>query len=218
MAFEDIPDFETKMGQLSDLSKKVGLEEKYDWLTYTTDSNKYLIVNFSNGLSDVLGVDSYRKAFQNIEKAEEFDNIIGDLQQLDIQVERNYVIQMLLPWSTVEEISVSEFPLATMIEYNVPINKIESFDTAIGTLADLLKKTKYPYPLESNRGSIGGYGTVAFVWFYDNRNDFFGKNNLLQWMKEHKRMEKFQSIMEIMEKTYRSKNTYNFDYQKALSY
>ncbi len=215
---EDVPGFEKDMSALGKLSKESKLEEKYDWLTYKSNSDQYLIVNFSSDFSDVLTIEKYRKGFQEKGAGESFGAILDALQQRNIVIDKSCIIQMLLPWSTVREISVSEFPLATMVEYQVPTKNIEGFDDAMREFAALLKKTEYPYPLESNRGSLGAHGTMTLVWFYDDRDAYFGNNNLLNWMGRYGSQEAFQSIMETIEGLSRSTKTYHFDYQKQLSY
>lgn len=215
---DDVSDFERGLKTLSELSKQVGLEEKYDWLTYKSDNGQYLIVNFSSGITDALTLAGYREGFQKKEKGEVFDTIRDTMLQRDISVDKNHLIQMLLPWSTVREISVLEFPLATMVEYQVPIKNIEDFDGAMRKLVALLKKVEYPYPLESNRGSLGAYGTMTLVWFYDDRNAYFGNNSLNDWMDRYDKQEEFSAIMETIKGLSLSTKTYNFSYQKLLSY
>ncbi len=215
---KDVVAFEKGMGELSKLSKKVKLGENYDWLTYTSDTGQYLIINFSTGLDDVLTIESYRNAFHKKGASKPFDTILNSILQLDILVERNYLKQMLLPWSTVREISVSEFPLATMVEYQIPTKNIEAYDSTMRQLVALLKKVEYPYPLESNRGSLGAYGVMTLVWFYDDRNDYFGKNSLLNWMEKHGDKKELLSILNAFKNISESTRTYNFRYKKLLSY
>ncbi len=214
----DVASFEQGMGLLRELSKEVNFTENFDWLTYKSDTDQYLIINFSNGLEDVLTIEGYRNAFHEKGAGKAFDALMKAMADLSISVERNYIIQMLLPWSTVKAISVSEFPLATMIEYDIPTNDIEQFDITMRELVALLKKTNYPYPLESNRGSIGAYGTMALVWFYDDRDDYMGKNNLLDWMERHGAKQTLQSIMNTLNSISESTRTYNLRYKKTLSY
>jgi len=215
---EDKVDFEGGMQALGSLSKKVQLDEKFDWLTYKSNTNQYLVITFSDGLEDVLTLNDYQKTFQEKGSGESFRKTIQAMAKLDITVDKNYIIQMVLPWSTVEGISVYQFPLATMVEYVIPTDDIEQFDTAMRQLAVLLEETKYPYPLESNRGNIGAYGTMALVWFYDNRDNFLGRNSLLKWMDEHGQTEAFQKIMQTLETISSSTVEYRFDYQKMMSY
>lgn len=218
VSHQDVANFERDMGLLRKLSKEGKLEENFDWLTYKSDTDQYLIINFSNGLDDVLTLEGYRNAFYEKGTGKAFDALIKSMADLNISVERNYIIQMLLPWSTVAAISVSEFPLATMTEYDIPTNTIEQFDVAMRQLVALLKKTEYPYPLESNRGSIGAYGTMALVWFYDDRDDYMGKNNLLNWMERHGATQALQSILNTLNSISESTRTYNLRYEKSLSY
>jgi hypothetical protein len=215
---EDVNAFEKGMGELSSLSKSVQLDEKYDWLTYKSDNDRYLVVNFSNGPEDVLTINDYRNAFDAKGSGKAFETILQSIQGLGILAEKNYIIQMLLPWSTAEAISVSEFPLATMVEYSISTHNIEQFDVAMRQLTALLKKTKYPYPLESNRGHVGAYGTMALVWFYDSRSDYLGKNNLLHWMEKHRASKELQAIMNKIERISESTRTYHLDYKKLLSF
>ncbi len=215
---DEVSDFEGDMNALRKLSKQVPLGEQYDWLTYKSDQGQYLIVNFSGGISDALTLDTYRKAFRKKGVGEAFDTIVEALLRRNISVDRNYLIQMLLPWSTVREISVSEFPLATMVEHQIPTKNMEGYDSVMRKLVALLKKVEYPYPLESNRGSLGAYGTMTLVWFYDNREAYFGNNSLMKWMSRHGRQEEFQAIMETIEGLSIATKSYNFSYQKQLSY
>ncbi len=215
---EDVPNFERDMYALSKLSKQVELEEEYDWLTYKSDTDQYLIVNFSSGISDALTLDSYRKGFHEKGEGEAFDVILDALKQRNIVIDKNCLIQMLLPWSTVREISVSEFPLATMVERQVPPQNIEGYDSAMRKLVALLKKVEYPYPLESNRGALGAYGTMTLVWFYDDRDAYFGNNSLMEWMGRRGHEGECQAIMETIEGLSLSTKTYNFSYQGLLSY
>jgi len=85
-------------------------------------------------------------------------------------------------------------------------------------LAILLKKVGYPYPLESNRGSVGAYGTMNLVWFYDDRDAYFGKNSLLEWMDRQGGHDECRAIMETIKKLSRFTKTHHFDYQKEMSY
>ena len=215
---EDIPNFETDMNAFSKLSKQVELEEEYDWLAYKSDTGQYLIVNFSSGIADALTLDSYRKEFHEKGEGEAFDVILDALKQRNIVINKNCLIQMLLPWSTVREISVSEFPLATMVERQVPTKNIEGYDSAMRKLVALLKNVEYPYPLESNRGALGAYGTMTLVWFYDDRDAYFGNNSLMEWMRRRGHQEECQAIMETIVGVSLSTKTYHFDYQKELSY
>jgi hypothetical protein len=68
---------------------------------------------------------------------------------------------MILPWSTISEMSVSEFPLAEMVEYSYSLKNINEIDSILRKIVTLLKDTKYPYPLEGNRGSLW-----AYIWLY----------------------------------------------------
>ncbi|UZR98503.1 hypothetical protein [Chondrinema litorale] len=77
----DVLKFEDTMKSISVLAKSNKLNEKYDWLTYTSDSGKYLIVNFSSGTGDILQIKDYRLAFQNSESKVEFDKAIEKLKQ-----------------------------------------------------------------------------------------------------------------------------------------
>ena len=215
---DEVSNFERDMNALSKLSKQVELGEQFDWLTYKRDNGQYLIVNFSSGISDALTIDQYRTGFKEKGVEQAFDTIMDALLQRTISIDKNHLIQMLLPWSTVREISVSEFPLATMVEYQIPTKNIEDHDSAMRKLVALLKKVKYPYPLESSRGSLGAYGTMTLVWFYDSRDAYFGKNSLLNWMARHGSQEEFQTVMEKIEGLSLSTKAYHFSYQKQLSY
>ncbi len=215
---DEVSDFERDMSALSELSKQVELEEQFDWLTYKSDLGQYLIVNFSSAISDALTIDGYRKEFRRKGVGKAFDTIVDALLQRTISIDKNHLIQMLLPWSTVREISVSEFPLATMVEHQIPTKNIEEFDGAMRKLVALLKKVEYPYPLESNRGSLGAYGTMTLVWFYDDRDAYFGNNNLLNWMARKGNQEEFQALMETIEGLSLSSKAYHFSYQKQLGY
>ena len=125
---------------------------------------------------------------------------------------------MLLPWSTVKEISVSEFPMAKMIEYKIKADKTDVFDEEIRKLVKILKETKYPYPLEGNRGSLGAYGTMTLVWFYDDISDFNGIKSLDNWVEKHNRKKEVQIILETINEISESRNMYNLSYKKELSY
>ncbi len=218
VASDDVPEFEKNMSGLSGLSRKIQIGEEYDWLLYKSDSGEYLLVNFSDGIEDILTLDHYRKKFHEHKAGAEFDRAIESIKQLDISLDRNYIKQMLLPWSTVEEISVSEFPLATMIEYRIQTDKIDEFDAEMRKFAKLLKETDYPYPLEGNRGSVGAYGVATWVWFYDDRTDYEGKNNLLDWMSRHNRMEELMAVLNKIGELAKSKKVYHLRYKKELSY
>ena len=214
----DISEFEEQLRKIAKLSQKIKLEIDYEWLTYKSDSQQYLFVNFSNGIKDILTLADYRKKFQLYNLEKEFDEYIHSIYQLDVLVNKNYIKQMLLPWSTVEQISVNEFPLTTMVEYKVHSNKINEFDNQIRKLVKVLKKTNYPYPLEGNRGFVGAYGTMTLVWFYDNRNDFEEKNKLSEWVKQYNKSEELQSILDKINELTDTKKVYKLTFKKELSY
>ena len=50
----DISEFEEQLRKIAKLSQKIKLEIDYEWLTYKSDSQQYLFVNFSNGIKDIL--------------------------------------------------------------------------------------------------------------------------------------------------------------------
>ncbi len=210
--------FKKNMSRLSKLAKQATLEEDYDWLLYESSEGQFLIVNFSYGLADVLTIDKYRQVFSKKGLKEEFDEIIDALGQLAIHVESNYMKEMLLPWSTVAQMSVAEFPLAQMIEFEININKLDAFDIEMRKLVKLLKATNYPYPLEGNRGALGGLGTMTLVWFYTEHDLFSGKESVENWMKEKKRFKELNQILTNLDNMTLSKKTYVLDYQRTMSY
>lgn len=218
IAKNDMPSFENNLSKIVKLSRSIELEEDYEWLTYISDSGQYLFVNFSYGIEDILTIDSYRKKFRQNNAEKEFDTIIQSIYQLDVSVLKNYIKQMLLPWSTVQQISVAEFPLTKMVEYKVHSDKMIEFDREIRKLVKILKETNYPYPLEGNRGAIGGYGTMTLVWFYDNRIDFEGKNKLSDWVARHNRMDELESILTKVNELSEYQTVYNLTYREELSF
>ncbi|UZR98505.1 hypothetical protein [Chondrinema litorale] len=125
---------------------------------------------------------------------------------------------MLLPWSTVKEISVTEFPFSKMIEYQISADKMDEFDFQIRRLVKILKETKYPYPLEGNRGFLGAYGKMTLVWFYDSATNFKGYNNLLEWVKKYDREIELHTVLSKINEITKSSYTYNLTYKKDLSY
>ncbi len=110
-------EFEKNLNSLSKFAKKVKLNENYDWLLYESNKGQYLTANFSEGIKDILTAEDYRTAFQNQNLGIGFEKAIESIKDIGITSDKNYLKQMLPPWSTVEQISVSEFPLAHMIEY-----------------------------------------------------------------------------------------------------
>lgn len=165
----DVKEFENQITFLSQLANQYQLHEDYDWLTYTSDSGEYLIVNFSTGIDNILQIKDYKKTFEKDSLDDKFSKVLDSIKQLRVSLKKNYIKEMILPWSTVKQISVSEFPLATMVEYQIPTYKIDEYDMCLRALVKLLKDINYPYPLEGNRGSLGAYGKMTLVWFYDNR-------------------------------------------------
>lgn len=214
----DVTEFKKHMKALSKLAKDIKLEEDYDWLLYKSDKSEYLLINFSNGIHDILTLSDYKEEFHRNKTDKEFDKIISSISKLDISVKNNYIKEMLLPWSTVEQISVSEFPLATMEEYLLSMDKIDQLDTEIRKLVGILKETDYPYPLEGNRGSVGAYGTITLVWFYDDFDKFYGSNSLYNWMARNNKKKELQSILNNINGIAESRKTYKLTYKKELSY
>jgi hypothetical protein len=214
----DALEFEASMNSLSKLARRAKLKEDYDWLVYKTDSDQYLIVNFSNGIKDVLTLKDYRIEFQNQKVGIEFEKAVESIKHLGITSDRNYIKQMVLPWSTVEQISVSEFPLAEMIEYKIKANKIDVFDKEIRKLVGILKETKYPYPLEGNRGSLGAYSTMTLVWFYNDIIEFKGVKSIDNWMEKQNRKKEVQKIIKNINGISESKKVHTLTYKKKLSY
>ncbi|WP_411029493.1 hypothetical protein [Spongiimicrobium sp. 3-5] len=209
--------FEKNMGHLASLAKKAKLNERFDWLTYISDTQEYLIVNFSDGIPDVLSLKGYRDEFYKQGLGVAFDQALDSLNSLGIGVGFNYVKEMILPWSTVTEISVAQFPLSKMMVYEISMNKLDAFDVQIRKLAGLLKETAYPYPLESSRGSVGAYGKVILVWFYDDLEVFEGVQNLTLWMQKRDKLQELTEIQTKIKSIISSEEVYRLTYNKELS-
>ena len=215
---DDADEFEKNMKSVATLAKKINLGEALDWLVYTSDSNDYLIVNFSIGIHDVLTLNDYKVEFNRHNVGKEFNQAMESINKLGVSFNKNYVKEMLLPWSTVKQISVSEFPRAKMVEYKIAANKLNTFDNEIRKLVRMLKETNYPYPLEGSRGSVGAYGKVTLVWFYEDRAKYEGDNNLINWVTRHNRTDELKAILDEIGRISQSKEIYNFSYKKELSY
>ncbi len=206
------------LSNISTLSKKIGLDERFDWLTYEINQGKYLIVNFSNGAEDVLKSEDYITTFSQSEEGYAFGKLVSDLMACDLQISRHFLKEMIKPWSTVDGISVSEFPKTTLIEYHVPINYFGAFDQLARMLASLLQEVNYPYPLEGNRGMIGSYGRTFLVWFYDDQLDETIEEHLQNWMDVSGRLDDYLAIKESLDDLASHKEEMDLIYLKELSY
>ncbi len=206
------------LSDISTLSKNIGLDERFDWLTYEINQGKYLIINFSDGVEDALKSDNYIAAFSQSEEGYGFGKSVSDLMACDLHITRHFLKEMVKPWSTVEGISVSEFPKTTLVEYQIPINYYGAFDQLARMLASLLQEVNYPYPLEGNRGAIGSYGRTFLVWFYDDQLDEAIEEHLQNWMDVNGRLDDYLAIKESLDDLASQKEEIDLVYLKELSY
>lgn len=205
----DVAALKKSMEAISILSKQIELEETYEWLLYSAGYNQFLIINFSEGTEDILTVTSYTNRFKNTKAYQAFLNEIAILKSLKIKIVFNLLKEMILPWSTIEEISVNEFPLATMEVYEYATSSAESLDIKLRNRAKELKNNNFTYPLEVSRGSVGAYGRLFLVWFYDNQNKYKSEKNILS---------EYQDIQEEINTIATPKKVYNLIYKPKLSY
>ncbi len=214
---KDDANFQKHLKTIADKAKEFKIDYEYDWLTYQTENDEYLIVNFSDDLKSILTLYDYQKVFINANYGQLFDNAMRKLSMLDINVKFNYVKEMILPWSTVAEMSVSEFPYAEMIEYEFSSQSLDKIDIVLRKLSKLLLESDYPFPLETSRGSLGAYGKITLVWFYPDTSNFDGMNTPKDWMKNKDKLKEYNLILNEIESLINSRKTFKLSYQKKLS-
>ncbi|WP_299434555.1 hypothetical protein [uncultured Aquimarina sp.] len=210
--------FEKAISKLSLLAKEIKLKEDLDWLVYKFGTNKYLFINFSMDMGDVLKLKNYQDEFSKVGKATEFEIIIHELKFCEFVITRNFLQEMLLPWSSVKAISVTKHPLTTMIEFSIYPKYMNEFDQRTRQLAKLLKETNYSYPLEGNRGSLGAYSSVFHIWFYDDEMQGDINDHLEDWIAKKGKLQEFKTIMKSIETTIHLKKEYQLKYLPNLSY
>ena len=73
---------------------------------------------------------------------------------------------MLLPWSTVAEMSAAEFLLTEMLKHSYSQEDVYQIDKTIRQMVTILKEAEYSFALKGNRGSIGAYSKLylAGLW------------------------------------------------------
>ncbi|MCD2259495.1 hypothetical protein [Psychroserpens luteolus] len=214
---EDDVNFKKHLKTIADKAKEFKIDYEYDWLTYKTEKGEYLIVNFSDDLKSILTLSDYRKVFTIANSGQAFNKAISEISMLDVNVKFNYVKEMILPWSTVSEMSVSEFPYAEMIEFKISSQSFNKIDKVLRQLSKLLKDSNYPFPLETSRGAIGAYGKITLVWFYDDTDNFNGMDTPKGWMKNKGKLKEYNSLLnEFLTLTDKRKN-YKLSYVKELS-
>lgn len=214
----DTSKFETALSRLTTLAQESELPEDFDWLVYESDEKEYLIISFSNGLDDVLKLDDYQTAFQKRDEKVAFDAILNSLKTCHFIVTKNFLQEMLLPWSTVKEIATSKHPLTTMVEYKVYPNNRDKFDDYTRQLVKLLKETEYPYPLEGNRGAFGAYSSLFHIWFYDSGMNEGIYENIEKWMTKKGKSNEYESIGKSIAKVVISQKEYHLVYHPKMSY
>jgi|GEM_PF-3087332 len=214
---KDIISFENHLQTIADKAKDFKIDYEYDWLIYKSENDEYLIVSFSDDLNSILTIHDYRKVFIKANSGKLFDENISNLSKLDINIKFNYTKEMILPWSTVAEMSVSEFPYAEMIEYEISLQSLSKIDKVLREFSKLLIESKYPFPLETSRGSIGAYGKITLVWFYANTNNFNGMDSPKDWMESKGKLKEYNTLLnEFLALTHNSKSL-KLSYQKKLS-
>jgi len=218
VAADDLQVFESSLTTISSLAKKNELAETYDWLTYKTAPGQFLFITFSIGLNDLLTIESYKRQFSQSPDSLEFKKALDNLGACGIQVEDNHILEMILPWSTVSEISASVHPNATMSVFNIRPNSFEQFDQTMRDMVTLLKEVDYPFPLESNRGGLGAYGSVALVWFYNKTMTQNIYDDIEEWMMERDRLTAWSKYMKAIEEMKISRKDWHPRFQKDLSY
>lgn len=214
---KDKNDFKNYLKKLADRAKEFKINYEYDWLTYESEKGEFLIVNFSDDLESILTLNDYRNVFSDANSSQLFDVTIQGLQSLNIDVKFNYTKEMILPWSTVAEMSVSEFPYAEMIEYNTNTQSLEKLNNVLRKFSRLLLEANFPFPLESSRGSLGAYGKITLVWFYDDPANFESEKTLQNWMKKHGKLEEYNALRNDIQILTTVSKTFRLSYQKELS-
>ncbi len=209
--------FQNLLKKIADKAKEFKIDYEYDWLTYKSDKGEYLIVNFSDDFNSILKLNDYRRVFTKAESGQLFSHTIEELSKLDVDVKFNYVKEMILPWSTVAEMSVSEFPYAEMIEYQISLQSLDKIDKLLRKLSKLLLESNYPFPLETSRGSLGAYGKITLVWFYDDTSNFDGMNTPKNWMKDNGKLEEYNSILNAIISLTNDSKVFKLSYLKELS-
>ncbi|MGB5817906.1 MAG: hypothetical protein WBG90_00380 [Saonia sp.] len=210
--------FEQALSRLSLLARENKIKEDYDWLGYESDSKAYLFINFSTGLNDVLKLSDYREEFYRLGKKVEFDSILDSLKDCNFEVTGHFLQEMLLPWSSVKEISVSKHPFTTMVEYKIYADQLDEFDTYTRQLVKLLKETGYEYPLEGNRGSFGAYSSVFHIWFYDKEMRINIQDHLETWMKKKGKKDEWKNLFRKFDSLSFSRKNYQLKYLPKISY
>ncbi|WP_299278023.1 hypothetical protein [uncultured Psychroserpens sp.] len=213
---EDDTNFQKHLKTIADKAKEFKIDYEYDWLTYKTEKGEYLIVNFSDNLKSILTLNDYRKVFTMANSDQVFNDAVKKISMLNVNVKFNYVKEMILPWSTVSEMSVSAFPYAEMIEYEFSTQSIDKIDVVLRKFSKLLLESNYPFPLETSRGSIGAYEKITLVWFYPNTINFNGMNTPKNWMKNKGKFKEYNSLLNEIESLTKNRKTFKLSYQKEL--
>lgn len=213
----DEESFQKHLKTIADKAKEFKIAYEYDWLTYKTEKGEYLIVNFSDDLKNILTLSDYQKVFTTANSGQLFKNALREISKLKINIKFNFVKEMILPWSTVSEISVSEFPYAEMIEYELSPLSFDKMDITLRKFSKLLVESKYPFPLEASRGSLGAYGKITLVWFYPESSNFHDMNSPKDWMKKKGKLKEYNLLLNEIENLTKNRKTFKLGYKKELS-
>lgn len=205
------------LGQVASLAKEVQLDARYNWQFYEINRNEFLLVTYSDDVESILTFEDYKEAFMASEKSALFSKALDYLSSCNIVVKRNFVMAKYLPWSTVKEVSVSRFPLATMKECEIELNKVDRYDEEMRKLVSLLSDTQYPCPLESSRGHIGAYSRMFQIWYYDDASLFEGENSLGKWLERAGKRNQYRTIMLYLEYLCKPLHQFEFELMKELS-
>jgi hypothetical protein len=214
---KDINTFKQNLEILSNIAKQAEFNENYDWLTYQSDSDEFLIITFSDSIQGLLTLDHFEKQFISIREDVAFKNSMRNFNKLGINIKSNFIQEMILPWSTISEMSVTEFPLAEMVEYSYSLKKISEIDSILRKITRLLKETNYPYPLEGNRGSIGAYSKLILVWFLDNFQAYRNEKSIKTWLTKIGRYKEYLDLSARLDELTTHKKVYRLTYIEKLS-
>lgn len=176
----DVPRWEAAVSALAEVARRRAVGGRVDWRLYRAGPARYFGVFVSDSLGDVATPARFAAVLAGADSAlaAAWAAGVDSLLATRFRLVTDGVHERVAAWSTARTSSPRAHPKGRLTACHVRPGSQAAFDAALRDYVALLRRARYPYPLEGFRWRLGTPAAHYTVVFPDAWDAFHGQNEL----------------------------------------
>lgn len=200
-------------------AEKIGLSPEYAWTFWQDDIYQYKLVFPVAGMSYFDDPQQWMRQFMGTEAEADLMAAFETLNGVESRVLSDAVYEEVADWTRMVEGTAEQVPgLIHLDEFWLKGGVEEEFGTLVEELFALYDEVGVPYSTIGHRPRIGGTGQIVFVTPVDSRENYYGANSPLGFLKEAGKVEEWSTLIARFNQLVTAGKHYDSDFLPSMSY